>query len=121
MQINLEAKEKYTIEGYSEQEIRVNAASYRQNLIVSNTAILTDWRIVSIEQLSEDLLLPLLQDNAEIIIIGHNKINAFPPPAIMQVLSQRRIAMESMPIGAACRTFNILLGEKRNVALGIIF
>ena len=39
----------------------------------------------------------------------------------MSLLSQQRIGIECMSIGAACRTYNILLSEHRAVVAGFIF
>ena len=40
---------------------------------------------------------------------------------VMHYLSKQRIGIECMSIGAASRTFNVLLGEGRRVVAGIIF
>ena len=121
MYINLEEKDPYAIEAYSETEIRINALTYQKNLIISAAELITKWEIKSIDQLNEATLTPLLRHHAEIILIGHTQFNLFTPQSAVQLLAKRHIALECMPIGSACRTFNVLLNEKRNVVLGIIF
>lgn len=121
MYINLESKESYSIEAYSEQEVRINAVIYHQNLIVSHALLITEWNIKSIAKLNKDTLAPLLTHQPEIILIGHPLQNIFAPPEAIQFLAKQHIALECMSIGSACRTFNVLLSEKRNVMLGIIF
>lgn len=120
MHINLEAKDQYTIEAYSEKEIRINGITYQQNLIVSTTELIADWTIDSINQLTTETLSPMMKYQPKIILIGHSKPNCFASPAIIQTLAKQQIALECMQIGPACRTFNVLLNEKRNVVLGII-
>ena len=121
MYINLESKDHHTIEAYSDHEIRINSLVYSQNLIISSTEIITDWPIKTIVQLTEERLSPLLGQHPTIILIGHNETTLFAPPATRENLAKQNIALECMRIGPACRTFNVLLSERRNVVLGIIF
>ena len=44
----------------------------------------------------------------------------FPDPARLALLHQARIGVEVMDTQAACRTYNILLGEGRNVVAALI-
>lgn len=121
MHINLETSEQHTIAAYSEYEIKINSTIYKDNLIISPTEIIVPWTLINLQNLTQDSLDLLLKQQPEIIIIGHNQANQFVPPSVSEQLSRRRIAIESMSIGAACRTFNVLLGEKRAVTLGILF
>ena len=43
-----------------------------------------------------------------------------PDPARLALLHQARIGVEVMDTQAACRTYNILLGEGRNVVAALI-
>lgn len=121
MQINLESTDKHSIQAYSETELHIDSQSYQANLVVSSQEIIQDWPIKALKDLDEKLLQPLLKHKPEIIIIGHNQQGQFPPFSVRQSLSRQRIGLESMSIGAACRTFNVLLSEGRYVVLGIIF
>jgi uncharacterized protein len=120
MHINLEAADIHSIQSYSDREIQVNSQTYQNSLIISNQAIITDWPVTSIQQLKEENLEPLLRSIPKIIIIGHQQAGQFASPSVMAELAQRRIGLEVMSIGAACRTFNILLNEHREVVIGII-
>ena len=120
MHINLEATDKHSIQAYSDNEIKVDSKIYQTNLIISSHEIITDWPIETIKQLNEELLEPLLRFGPTIIIIGHKLQGQFAPIQIMQSLSKQRIGLESMSIGAACRTYNVLLSEQRDVVLGVI-
>lgn len=121
MHINLETNEPNSIQAYTDKEIKIDSVSYQTNLIVSRAEIINDWSVNSIQQLDEASLAPLLQYQPKIVIIGHNQQGKFPPMTTMQKLSKMRIGLECMSIGAACRTYNVLLGEQREVVLGIIF
>ncbi len=120
MHISLENSENNSIQAYSDEEIKVNSNLYRQSLIISSHEIISDWQIKTIKELNEDNLSPLLRYEPKIIIIGHKQQGQFAPMSIMAELANRRVGLETMSIGAACRTFNVLLGEHREVVLGII-
>lgn len=120
MQINLEATDAHSIQAYSDNEIKVNSIIYQKSLIISSRELITDWSIDSILQLDDASLEPLLRYSPNIIVIGHKQQGKFPPPTILETLSKKRIGLECMSIGAACRTFNVLLSELREVVIGII-
>lgn len=120
MHINLEAPDDHSIQAYSDNEIKVDSIIYQKSLVVSSREIITDWAIDNVQQLNEDSLEPLLRYSPNIIIIGHKQQGKFPPPTIFEALSKKRIGLECMSIGAACRTFNVLLSELREVVIGII-
>ena len=120
MHINLEAAELHAIQAYTDHSIQINSILYEQSLIVSKEEIITDVTIKNIQAINEYYLNLLLQFNPEIILIGHEQIGKFPPVSILSQLSQQRIGIECMSIGAACRTYNVLLGEQRAVVAGFI-
>jgi uncharacterized protein len=119
MEINLEAADHYSIHAYNDNEIKINSQSYQSSLIVSSHEIIKDWPIDSIQQLTEETLAPLLRYQPKIIIIGHGE-HGLLPQTIIQSLAKQNIGLECMSIGAACRTFNVLLSEHREVVLGLI-
>jgi uncharacterized protein len=120
MHIHLEAADDHSIQAYNEKEIRVSSIDYQHSLILSREKIISDWPIEGILELNEDLLKPLLDCQPKIILIGHNQVGQFPPMEIRARLAKAGIGLETMSIGAACRTFNVLLNEGREVVLGVI-
>ena len=52
----------------------------------------------------------------EILLIGSGATFEMAPAPLRKALSARRIAVESMDTGAACRTYNVLMAEDRRVA-----
>ncbi|KTD08251.1 Mth938-like domain-containing protein [Legionella jamestowniensis] len=121
MHISLEANEKHTIQAYNEKALQIDSVTYSNNLVVSGHEIIADWSIEKIQDLSEETMWPLLKFHPKIIIIGHNQQGQFAPFPIVDVLAKKGIGLECMSIGAACRTFNVLLSEQREITLGIIF
>ena len=120
MHINLEATEQHAVQAYSENKIQINSIIYENSLIVSKEEIITDLVIKNIQDIDEQYLNLLIGLNPEIVIIGHENTGKFPPFEIISQLSQHRIGIECMSIGAACRTYNVLLSEHRAVIAGFI-
>lgn len=120
MQINLETADQHAIQSYSESGVKINNVTYENSLIVGKQSLITPWLIRTIQELDVSNLDDLLKFNPEIIIIGHNQLGAWAPMAVIQHLSKLRIGIECMSIGAASRTFNVLLSEQRTVVMGLI-
>lgn len=121
MNINLEAAEQHAVQAYNDNKIQINSIIYENSLIVSREEIITDLAIKNIQEFDEQYLNLLLQCKPELIIIGHGNTGKFPPFEVISQLSQQRIGIECMSIGAACRTYNVLLSEMRAVVAGFIF
>ena len=120
MQINLENPDQHTIQSYGDSQITVNNTLYCDSLIISREIIISPWLIHSVQELTEATLQPIIELQPEVIIIGHNQTGAQVPMMLVQYLSKQRIGIECMSVGAACRTFNVLLGEQRAVVLGMV-
>ena len=121
MHISLETPEHHAIQAYSDTQIQINSIIYTGSLIVSKQEIITDVTIKNIKEMDDKYIVLLLQSKPEIVIIGHPNAGTLPPLTVITELSQQGIGMEFMSIGAACRTYNVLLSEERAVVLGVIF
>ncbi len=120
MEINKEPQARFSIESYDTESITIQAKKYTSSTLVSKNHIETDWNVQKISDLNENNIQNILSLNPEIIIIGHNITNEQIPLNIRALLTKNRIGIESMSVGAACRTFNILLNENRNVVYAYI-
>ncbi|MCK5648402.1 MAG: Mth938-like domain-containing protein [Gammaproteobacteria bacterium] len=63
----------------------------------------------------------LLEQDADIFLIGTGKSSRFPDKSILQYIAKNKLSIDFMDTGAASRTFNILTGEKRKVAVLLFF
>ena len=110
-----------TFTAYGEDYVSVYAVRHQDNLIVLPYQLIEKWTPASFSTLSRadfDFLATL---DAEIILLGTGKLLRFPSPELMQSLMQARKGIEVMDTQAACRTFNVLAGEKRKVAAALLF
>ncbi|MFN7753779.1 MAG: Mth938-like domain-containing protein [Pseudomonadota bacterium] len=57
----------------------------------------------------------------EIVLLGTGARLRFPPMALLRPLSGAAIGYEVMDTAAACRTYNILMGEGRRVLALLLF
>lgn len=121
MQITLEKQEQHAVQAYSSTQIQINAVLYESSLIVSPSKIISDVAITDIELIDEDYIHLVLSLKPELIIIGHKNTGRFPPVKFMADLSQKGVGIECMELGAACRTYNVLISEHRLVVAGFIF
>jgi uncharacterized protein len=55
-----------------------------------------------------------------VVIFGTGARQRFPHPRLVAPLARARIGVEVMATGAACRTYNILMGEGRRVVAVIL-
>ena len=62
----------------------------------------------------------LLEPLPEVVLIGTGQQQHLLPPALMRQLIARRIGWEVMDTAAACRTYNILAGEGRQVLAALM-
>lgn len=121
MQINLETADINSIQSYSDSEIKINHLTYSKSIIISQEKLISDWSVSSVHDLNESCLEPIIALKPEVIIIGHNQLGQFVSAKLIHDLAKQGIGIECMSIGAACRTFNVLLSEMRAVVLGILF
>ncbi|MEO5573854.1 MAG: MTH938/NDUFAF3 family protein, partial [Gammaproteobacteria bacterium] len=56
----------------------------------------------------------------ELVLFGSGARLRFPLPALTANLLNQGIGVEVMDTGAACRTYNILINEGRNVAAALL-
>ncbi len=121
MHIQLEPADNNAIRSYTTTHITAGNSSYQNSIIIHRDTIISPWHIHSLQELDEKNLDQALQLNPEIIIIGHQQPGTLIPITVMAYLSKQRVGIECMSIGAASRTFNVLLSEQRRVVAGIIF
>ncbi len=54
------------------------------------------------------------------LLVGTGRKQIFAEPSVRAAFGQRRIGLDLMDTGAACRTYNILLAEQRPVMLAVV-
>ena len=98
----------------------VNGVRYETSLIVMPDRIEEDWKVENFDSLAEDNMEALAALKPELVLLGTGDALRFPDPRLLVNLSHAGIGAEVMDTRAACRTYNILMEEGRNVAAALI-
>ena len=69
-----------------------------------------------------DALMALLAklEEPHFLLVGTGRKQIFAEPSVRAAFGERRIGLDVMDTGAACRTYNILLAEQRAVMLAVV-
>lgn len=106
--------------GYGPTEVRLRARTLVTSAIVTADRIV-DWPVASLAEVTPAALDRVLELQPEIVLLATGATQRFPEPDAYAHVQGRGIGFEVMEIGAACRTYNVLLGEDRRVALALLF
>ena len=109
-----------SITGYGEGYVMVNGQRYGCSLIVMPEMLMEAWQVPDFDALAKPHFEPLLDAHPEILLLGTGERQRFPHPKIFRGLYDAGIGVEVMDSAAACRTYNILVGEGRRVAAALI-
>lgn len=109
-----------TVTGYDASGVEINATRYDYSVLVMPEAPPRAWPVTRFEDLTEEHFAIIEQDQPDVVILGTGERQGFVHPKLIKALSARRVGVESMDSHAACRTYNILMGEGRKVTLALI-
>ena len=107
------------IRGYAPGEIRIGERTVHTSCIVTASELVTQWGPEAFADFSTAHLETLIALAPELVILGTGMTQQFAPLPIRQALAARGIGLEAMQLGAACRTFNVLVQEERRVAAAL--
>jgi uncharacterized protein len=106
------------IRRYGADYIAIGENEIRESCIVSASSI-SPWTPRAVDELTPEHFLPLFALNPEVVVLATGVRQIFPRAYLRAEFATRKIGLEVMEIGAACRTYNVLVGEERQV-LGAI-
>lgn len=108
------------ITGYGPGWVGVGSERVAASVVIGTHGQRLDWHCSDFNALTTDHFAQLATLDAELVIFGSGQRLRFVPPAWLQPLMARRIGLETMDTPAACRTYNILAGEGRNVIAALL-
>lgn len=114
------------IVSYELASIHVSAAAgatpliLQRSFIITADQIVTDWLPQQVEEITITHIDSVLALMPAVILLGTGQRLRFPSPNILAHSQQHRVGMEVMDTAAACRTYNILAAEGRNVAAALL-
>ena len=113
-------EEGYVITAYDDNSVSINGKKFSQSLVVAGTQLHESWDIADIKLLNSGHIELVLSFQPELIIIGTGSSLIFPAVEIYSGIIEHGIGVDFMDTGAACRTYNILMSEGRDVVAGLI-
>lgn len=120
MKFQPDRSEAQSIQAYGPGWISVDGERITHSVIIGSNGLRQPWRCERFEDLGPEHFAQLANLDAELIIFGSGVRNRFPSPAWLAPLIARRLGLETMDTPAACRTYNILASEGRNVVAALI-
>jgi uncharacterized protein len=108
------------VRSVSEAGIHVVNDFYPSAIILSAREIIPDWPVKSVDDIELPQLEKILELSPEVVLIGTGKRQTFLPPKALMFFYERNVGIEVMTTSAACRTFNVLVSESRNVVAALI-
>ena len=113
-------QELQLVRAYTTNQITIGDKHYCSSIILTPTQVVTDWAQPSVTGLSDCDFRLMLEFEPELVLLGTGRRLLFPSPSITYPLINQSIGLEVMDTAAACRTYNILAGEGRNVLAALI-
>ena len=120
MKMHLEQSEQHLITDYGPGSISVDGKAFSGSVMVGQMGIIEGWFEGEACELNMEALAPLIKHKPEIVVFGSGVNHQFPDPRLMAELSSQGIALEVMNTRAACRTYNVLVSEFRNVSAALL-
>jgi len=108
------------IHAYTRTSVSVNGEAHTRSILVPPTGPVIDWPVSALEDLSEAAFEAVIEARPEVLILGTGPTLRFAHPGLLRRLMAVRIGVETMDTAAACRTFNILVAEGRQVMAALL-
>ena len=109
-----------TITGYGDGYVEINKTPYTHAVLLSSDGAISEWPVQSFDGLEAAHFAQMVDLKPELILIGTGSKQRFPKPELLKSLISAKVGFEIMDSQAACRTYNILVGEGRQVLLALI-
>ena len=119
MQLTRDSSVVNFIRAWEPGRVRIAERWIAGNVIVGPDQILEGWTTIEPHVLTVEHLEPALALEPTIIVLGTGTERLLPDVELMAAVAARSVGLEIMSTPAACRTFNVLLGEQRRVVAAL--
>ena len=109
-----------SIRAYGPGWIHVGHEKINFSVVIGSRGERFHWNCGRFEDLTTEHFAQLAAMNTELIIFGSGTRIRFPRAELIKPLIEKQIGIETMDTQAACRTYNILAGEGRCVAVALL-
>jgi len=108
------------IHSYTADYLVINQTKFDCHCLLHCQGLIEPWSPTTPLQPQFSEFDSILQLKPEVVLLGTGQQLRFPSNELRKLFQQQSIGLEIMDTGAACRTYNILLSEGRNVAAAIL-
>lgn len=109
-----------SISRHDAQGVWVNGRPHTASVLVPWSGEVIAWPPSRFEELQPAHFEAIKALNPELVVFGSGAKLRFPGPALWRGLVEARIGFEVMDLTAACRTYNVLASEGRNVLAALL-
>jgi uncharacterized protein len=109
----------HLIRSYDGTQLWIDAQRITRSCLVTAERLITDWPPATYSELEPAHLDVIFALAPEVVLIGTGPTHRFAAREVRAAFAQRGVGVEVMQLGAACRTFNVLLQEDRRVAAAL--
>lgn len=114
------AAAEFMIHSCSAEGVRVNGQDLTASFMLLPGQPVQTWPVVAGELLKPEHFSAVIEHQPELTVLGTGANLRLPDPEIYGALLGRGIGLEAMTTAAACRTYNLLAQDGRNVAACLI-
>ncbi|MFZ9905517.1 MAG: Mth938-like domain-containing protein [Steroidobacteraceae bacterium] len=105
----------HLIRSYADGVLLIGEERFDQAVMVGPTLLDGNVPVQNPLELREEHLAAIIAEPPELVVIGWAGGQVFLPAAQRSWFLERRIGLEVMELGAACRTYNVLVQDERRV------
>jgi uncharacterized protein len=109
------------ITAYSDSSVSIGNKIINRSSIIFPDSVIENIDLQKVSDFNGRNIKKIYDLSPEIILIGSVGDEKITKPDQFKKFYNKNISVEVMNLHAACRTFNILISEQRNVALILIF
>ena len=109
-----------SISGYGAGWVSVGQEKIASSIVLGSQGERFAWDCDRFESLGPAHFAQLAALGTELVLFGSGSRLRFPRPEWLRPLIDQGIGLETMDTPAACRTYNILAGEGRRVAVALL-
>ena len=119
MQFTRETTAANVIAAWEPGRIRIADRWLSGHVIVAADRVVEGWPVASPQDVALGDLEPAIALEPEIILLGTGQTIAWPDVDLMDALARLHIGLEIMSTPAACRTYNVLVHERRRAVAAL--
>ncbi len=120
IELDTENANSYKIISYTDDSFRLKDQLINTNLVISKERLIENWLEDGLHNLATHHLDIVIEWQPEIILLGTGKTLNFPGQELISHVTTKNIGFEIMDTGAACRSYNLLIDEGRDVVACLI-